>query len=82
MHKTLLVTLERMNKNHKFIKRLVLTNLHKFVTHIKMLLYGSYISEPENLVGIKFDGLAVYLCNHQIIIRQYFKSANNTKFFL
>ena len=31
-------TLERIN--NKFIKRPILRNLHKFVTCIKMLLYG------------------------------------------
>ena len=36
MHKAL----ERINKkSHKFIQRPVLTNSHKFVTHIKMSLY-------------------------------------------
>ena len=39
MHKAL----ERMhvNKNHKFIKRPVLTKLHKFVTCTKMSLYST-----------------------------------------
>ena len=32
--------LEHKSKSHKFIKRPVLTNLHKFLTCIKMSLYG------------------------------------------
>ena len=32
-------------RTHKFIKRPVLTNLHKFLTRIKMLLYGMNYQE-------------------------------------
>ena len=38
---TLHKALECISKNHKFIKRPVLTNSHKFLTRIKMLLYGN-----------------------------------------
>ena len=36
--------LECINKNHKFIKRAVLMNSHKFVMPIKMSLYSMYYS--------------------------------------